>query len=102
MLSYPVLTAPASSGDTVQGLHDVLLNAMKNARMLDQSGRFTQLEPVIRRSFDIDSMAQLSVGADAPDDDGGPRRALLERAASIGLAQNLGADFRACVLTSMP
>ena len=31
--------------------------------MLGQSGRFTQLEPVIRRSFDIPAMARLSVGA---------------------------------------
>jgi hypothetical protein len=36
---------------------------MKNGRSLGQSGRFTQLAPVIRRSFDIASMARLSVGA---------------------------------------
>jgi phospholipid transport system substrate-binding protein len=46
----------------VQGLYDALLNTMKNARALGQSGRFTQLAPVIRRSFDITSMARLSVG----------------------------------------
>ena len=33
---------------------------MKNGRI--QSGRFTQLEPVVRRSFDIALMARLSVG----------------------------------------
>ena len=33
------------------------------ARTLGQSGRFTQLEPVIRRSFDIAAMARLSVGS---------------------------------------
>src|ERR1700730_14764751 len=62
MLSYPVHAAPASSGDTVQGLYDALLSTMKNGRTLRQSGRFTQLEPVIRRSFDIAAMARLSVG----------------------------------------
>jgi phospholipid transport system substrate-binding protein len=62
MLSYPVHAAPASGGDTVQGLYDALLNSMKNGRTLGQSGRFTQLEPVIRRSFDVASMARLSVG----------------------------------------
>src|ERR1700722_19919344 len=36
---------------------------MKNGRILGQSGRFTQLEPVIRRTFDIPSMTRLSVGA---------------------------------------
>src|SRR5271156_5370798 len=62
MLSYPVYAAPASGGDTVQGLYDVLLITMKNGRTLGQSGRFTQLEPVIRLTFDIPSMARLSVG----------------------------------------
>jgi phospholipid transport system substrate-binding protein len=62
MLSYPVHAAPLSSGDTVQGLYDVLLVTMKNGRTLGQSGRFTQLEPVIRRTFDIAAMARLSVG----------------------------------------
>jgi phospholipid transport system substrate-binding protein len=62
MLSYPVHAAPASGGDTVRGLYDVLLATMKNGRTLGQSGRFTQLEPVIRRTFDIPAMARLSVG----------------------------------------
>jgi phospholipid transport system substrate-binding protein len=63
MLSYPVHATPASAGDTVKGLYEVLLTTMKNGRVLGQSWRFTQLDPVIRRSFDIASMARLSVGA---------------------------------------
>src|ERR1700741_2894258 len=63
MLSYPVHAAPTSGGDTVQGLYDALLSTMKNGRILGQSGRFAQLEPVIRRTFDIPSMARLSVGS---------------------------------------
>jgi phospholipid transport system substrate-binding protein len=62
ILSYPVHGAPSSGGDTVKGLYDVLLSTMKNGRILGQSGRFTQLDPVIRRSFDLASMARLSVG----------------------------------------
>jgi phospholipid transport system substrate-binding protein len=62
MLSYPAHAAPASGGDTVQGLYDALIGTMKNGHTLGQSGRFTQLEPVIRRTFDIASMARLSVG----------------------------------------
>jgi phospholipid transport system substrate-binding protein len=62
LASYPVLAAPANGGETVQGLYDALLNTMKSGRILGPSGRFTQLEPVIRRSFDIASMARLSVG----------------------------------------
>ena len=62
-LSYPVHAAPAGGGDTVQGLYDALLSTMKNGRILGQSGRFTQLAPVIRRTFDIASMVRLSVGS---------------------------------------
>ena len=63
MLSYPVHATPAGGGDTVKGLYDTLLNTMKNGRTLGQSGRFAQLDPVIRRSFDIASMARLSIGS---------------------------------------
>jgi phospholipid transport system substrate-binding protein len=63
MVPYPAGAAPASGSDTVQGLYDVLLSTMKNGRTLGQSGRFTKLEPVIRRTFDIPSMARLSVGS---------------------------------------
>jgi phospholipid transport system substrate-binding protein len=59
---YAAHAAPASGGDTVKGLYDALLNTMKNGRTLGQSGRFTQLQPVICRIFDIPSMARLSVG----------------------------------------
>ena len=62
VLSCPVHATTASGGDTVQGLYDALLSTMKNGRTLGKSGRFTQLDPVIRRSFDIAWMARLSVG----------------------------------------
>ena len=61
-LSYPILAASGSGGDTVRGLYDVLLNTMKNGHALGQSGRFMQLAPVIHRSFDIASMVRLAVG----------------------------------------
>jgi phospholipid transport system substrate-binding protein len=59
----PVQSAPASGGETVQGLYSVLLSTMKNGRTLGQSGRFMQLAPVIRSTFDIATMARLSVGS---------------------------------------
>jgi phospholipid transport system substrate-binding protein len=61
-LSNTAHATQPSGGDTVQGLYDVLIGTMKNGHTLGQSGRFTQLEPVIRRTFDIPSMARLSVG----------------------------------------
>jgi phospholipid transport system substrate-binding protein len=62
-MSYPLHAAPVNGGDTVQALYDALISTMKNGRTLGQSGRFTQLEPVIRRTFDIPAMARLSVGS---------------------------------------
>lgn len=62
MPSYPVHARPASGSDTVRGLYDALLTTMKNGPTLGQSGRFTQLEPVIRRTFDLPSMTRLSIG----------------------------------------
>jgi phospholipid transport system substrate-binding protein len=62
LYSGPLHAAPSSGGDTVQGLYDALLGTMKSGKALGQSGRFTQLEPVIRRSFDIAAMTRLSVG----------------------------------------
>jgi phospholipid transport system substrate-binding protein len=59
----PVQAAPASGGETVQGLYSALLSTMKNGRSLGQSGRFMQLAPVIRSTFDIATMARLSVGS---------------------------------------
>src|SRR5499427_8098031 len=63
MLAYPAYATPMSGGDTVQGLYDALLGTMKSGRSLGQSGRFARLEPVIRRTFDIPTMARLSVGS---------------------------------------
>jgi phospholipid transport system substrate-binding protein len=78
MLSYSVHAAPASGGDTVQGLYDALLVTMKNGRTLGQSGRFTQLEPVIRRTFDIAAMARLSVGPSWASLSEGQRQQVIE------------------------
>ena len=61
--SYTSEAAPAGGSGTVQGLYDTLLSTMKNGRTLGGSGRFAQLAPVIRSSFDVASMARLSVGS---------------------------------------
>ena len=62
ILSCRADAMPANGGNTVQGFYDALLITMKNGRTLGQSGRFAQLEPVIRSTFDVPSMARLSVG----------------------------------------
>jgi phospholipid transport system substrate-binding protein len=62
LASSPLHAAPSSGGHAVQVLYDALLNTMKSGKALGQSGRFTQLEPFIRRSFDIAATTRLSVG----------------------------------------
>lgn len=52
----------SSGGATVQDLYANLLSTMKNGSMLGGSGRYTQLAPVIRRSFDLPFMARLAFG----------------------------------------
>jgi phospholipid transport system substrate-binding protein len=54
--------APAGGSGTVQGLYEALLSTMKSGGTLGGSGRFAKLAPVIRSSFDVASMARLSVG----------------------------------------
>lgn len=61
------VTGPGSAlaggaGDTVQSLYASLLGTMRSGSALGESGRFAQLEPVIRSSFDLPTMARLSVG----------------------------------------
>jgi DNA mismatch repair protein MutL len=68
MLSCPGHAAPASGGDTVQGLYEALLTTMKNGRILGQNGRFAQLEPVIRRSFDFRVIGLPTLNRAAPRD----------------------------------
>jgi len=62
ILPNPVFASPPSGGDTVRGLYDALLGTMKNGRTLGCSGRFAQLQPVILKTFDLPTMARLSVG----------------------------------------
>jgi phospholipid transport system substrate-binding protein len=78
MAPYPGHAAPASAGNTVQGLYDALLSTMKNGRTLGQSGRFSQLEPVIRGTFDIPAMARLSVGPSWATSSGAQRQQVTE------------------------
>ena len=78
LYSGPTHAAPRSGGDAVQGLYDALLSTMRNGKALGQSERFTQLEPVIRRSFDIAVMARLSVGPTWASLTGAQRQQLTE------------------------
>src|ERR671920_1500291 len=55
--------AAASNGsDTVRSLYDTLLTTMQNGPTLGPRGRYTRIEPVVRRVFDIDYMTRLAVG----------------------------------------
>lgn len=46
----------------IERLHEALLGAMKEAESLGFEGRYEQLAPVLRQSFDLDFMASKAVG----------------------------------------
>jgi phospholipid transport system substrate-binding protein len=60
--SNPGSASAGPAGETVQGLYNSLLVTMRNASTLGASGRYAQIAPVIRRSFDLPIMTRLSVG----------------------------------------
>jgi phospholipid transport system substrate-binding protein len=57
-----VAAQAANGGQTVQALYDSLLNTMRNGATLGGSGRYSELAPVIERSFDLPFMARLAFG----------------------------------------
>jgi phospholipid transport system substrate-binding protein len=61
--SSPALAVGGNPGATIENLYDNLLVIMKNGSVLGGSGRYAQLAPVIRRSFDLPFMARLAFGA---------------------------------------
>jgi phospholipid transport system substrate-binding protein len=70
--------APVNGFGVVQGFYDALFSTMKNGRTLGQGGRFAELEPAIRRTFDIPAMVRLSVGPAWASLSEVPRRQLTE------------------------
>ena len=59
----PTAHAVGTGGlDTVRSLYDTLLATMRNGPALGPQGRYAQLEPTIRRVFDIPFMTRLAVG----------------------------------------
>jgi phospholipid transport system substrate-binding protein len=46
----------------VDGFHEALMSAMKNARTLGSQGRFKLLEPVMMRAFDMPGMTETAAG----------------------------------------
>lgn len=53
---------PAGPSSTVDALHAVLLDVMKNAKTLGYEGRAQKLEPAIPEFYDVAFMAEKSVG----------------------------------------
>jgi phospholipid transport system substrate-binding protein len=61
-VAYQPSAEASGGGQTVQGLYDSLLNTMRNGSTLGESGRYSELAPVIERSFDLPFMARLAFG----------------------------------------
>jgi phospholipid transport system substrate-binding protein len=57
----PVDAAPARA--VIDALHATMLETLHGAKVLGYAGRFSKLAPVIAATFDLDFMAEKSVGA---------------------------------------
>ncbi|HZB92660.1 MAG TPA: ABC transporter substrate-binding protein [Stellaceae bacterium] len=55
--------AAAAPQTTIESFYSVLLSTMKNGPTLGVMGRYQQIAPEIKRSFDISYMAHMAVGA---------------------------------------
>jgi len=66
-LLLPAVAAPTDGGAAVRGLYDALLGAMHNGQSLGPRGRYAQIEPVVKRVFDIPFMTRLAVGSQWSD-----------------------------------
>jgi len=79
--SLLALSAAAQDGRTpvevVESLHSTLIQVMKNARELGYDGRHEEIEPVLKRNFDIPFMAEKSVGRHWRELDEGQREQLV-------------------------
>lgn len=63
-LSSRAVAIGRGGSETVRSLYTTLLATMQNGSALGASGRYAQIEPVVRRAFDIPLMTRLAVGPD--------------------------------------
>ncbi|HQR53285.1 MAG TPA: ABC transporter substrate-binding protein [Burkholderiales bacterium] len=71
------LASPAQAADVdpaavpIRAFYDALLEVMKQADKLGVRGRYDKLNPVIRKTFDLDAMTRIAIGPEwtsiAPD-----------------------------------
>jgi len=69
VLLFGLATAPGRAmpfgpggSDTVRTLYATLMTSMRNGAALGPRGRYTQIEPVVQRVFDVPFMTRLAVG----------------------------------------
>ena len=52
----------AGPADSVNNFHETLISTMKDGRALGEKGRYTRIEPVIHRLFDLALMSRVAIG----------------------------------------
>jgi phospholipid transport system substrate-binding protein len=86
---YPVYCAqgePDPAAARIRAYCDVLLETMKHAKELGIQGRYDQLAPVIRATFDLGAMTRIAVGPDWPSIPPQQQAALVENFARMTIA----------------
>ena len=62
VVPVPAVAMNAVGSDTVRTLYDTLLANMQSGAALGAHGRYIRIEPVVRRTFDMQAMTRLAVG----------------------------------------
>ena len=93
-----VLVASGSAGAddgaraVIEDLNAALLASMRNADELGYGGRYRRLEPVLRQSFDFDSMTRIAVGRAWAEFSPSERQRIIDLFAEMSIA-NYAARF---------
>lgn len=62
-LAWPVdLSYAGPASDVITTLNSNIVRIMQNAKALGYKGRYKEFEPVLQRTFDMPTMAQLAIG----------------------------------------
>jgi phospholipid transport system substrate-binding protein len=86
---YPAYCAqgePDPAAARIRAYCDVLLETMKHAKELGIQGRYDQLAPVIRATFDLGAMTRIAVGPDWPSIPPQQQAALVENFTRMTIA----------------
>jgi phospholipid transport system substrate-binding protein len=96
LIVFLIASGPVGAGDApravIERLNAALLESMRHAGELGYQGRYRQLEPVLRQSFDFDFMTRIAVGRGWADLSPSEQKRITDLFAEMSIA-NFAARF---------